>query len=191
MEIESPVKVRTFKLVKLLSKWLLGTLLFVWVAACDGERAADDSVDLSSDVAVVLEAIHSNGTDPSTIVSQLESLALLDAGDPDEFGWEFSSVTTIQGVKKVSAEFQSNAPGVEPEWSFLALRIVLDDSADTFEALTAKLANVFDGKPVELSATRPRRLIWQMSGYREALVAEIPDLGSVLVEYGVAQGEAE
>jgi len=208
MEIESPIKVKTLLLAELASKpctfnrrvsrWLICALFLVSAAACDGERAVDQQVDLSDEVASVLQDVHSSGTDPSTIVAQLESLALLETGGADEYGAAFSSVTTVQGVEKVSAEFQSDAPGVEPEWSLLTVRIVLDDTDDTFEDLASKLGNIFDGEPVELSATKPKRLIWLLGEYRELLLSEIPGQGdapsdrggSVLVEYGIAQGEA-
>ena len=209
MENEPPGEVNMFELVKpfpslrncirRVSSWLLCTLFLISAAACDGKPAVVDTGDTGNRVAAVLGAIHSTGIDPSTIRSQLEPLAFIESGDPDEYGWTFTSSRTTPGVMEVSAEFQSNDSGAESEWSLLTVTIKLDASAVSFETLASRLSDVFGEKPVALSATKPRRLIWQMSEYREVLVSEIANQSgtaagladSILVEYGIAQGEAE
>ena len=212
MENEPPNDVKMPALVKFFSLrsnfnctvpgLLFCMLLLVSATACNSDPAAgnsDDTGDLAIEVAAVLASIDSNGIDPSTINSQLGSLANLESGGPDVYGWAFTSTRTVPGVVQVSAEFQSNAPGTESEWSLLAVRIELDASAVIYEALAAELGDIFGAQPVALSATKPRRLIWQMSGFREVLVSELPNQSdapsapdaSILVEYGIAQGEAE
>lgn len=182
--------------------WLVCALLFVSATACNNEPAAgdiDNTGNLGKEVAAVLATIHSNGIDPSTINSQLEPLAILASAGPDTYGWTFTSTKTTRGVVQVSAEFQSNAPGEESEWSLLAVRIELDASAVIYETLVSELSDVFGEQPLALSATSAGPLIWQMSNFREVLLSEVPkqsDTRSVpdaliLVEYLIAQGEAE
>jgi len=201
MENEPPNDVKMPALVKLFSlpRLLFCMLLLVSATACNNDPAPGDTGDLRTEVAAVLAAIDANGIDPSTINSQLGSLAFLESGGPDAYGWAFTSTRTMPGVVQVSAEFQSNAPGTESEWSLLAVRIELEASAVMYEVFAAELGDIFGAQPVALSATKPRRLIWQMSGFREVLVSELPNQSdapsapdaSILVEYGIAQGESE
>ena len=169
-------------------------------SSCKTEKvAAEDTQQLGKVVASSFSNPEMLSVSPLNIRNLLSEIAILDSNGPNEFGWDFTATTVVDGIQWAIAEFQPNVPEEDNKWVLLQIRVGIDEKHNMYSQIKTALTDEL-GKPVfDNLETTEKISIWQLAPYHEILLREgnfeDPVKGTntdqVLLEFAVIQGEPE